>query len=140
MDDHAGGLVDDRDVLVLIHDVERNLLGARLDHVGLRYLEVDDVPYGHPVRWVGRMIVHKGEVAFDQPRRRGAAQLGLVLGKKAVEPRRRLRGDQPAGLRRSRYPPIISTTPIEIAESATLNTGQKWKLMKSVTVPCTMRS
>ena len=35
---------------------------------------------------------------------------------------------------------MSKTTPIETAESATLNTGQKWKLMKSVTVPLTRRS
>src|SRR5256886_7500196 len=140
VDDHAGGLVDDRDVVVLVNDVQRDLLRAGLHDIRLGDLEVDDVSGSHAVRRVGGVTVDQDEVTLDEPRGRGAAQLWGLLGEKAIEPRRRRRGGQPTGFRRRRYPAIISTTPIEIAASATLKTGQKWKLMKSVTVPFVTRS
>ena len=139
VDDHTRRLVDDRDVLVLINDVERDLLRPGFDDVSLGNLEFDDVPGHHPVGRIRRASIDENEVTFDQPCGRGAAQLGRLFGQESIEPGRRGRRDQLAG-RRSRKEAIISTTPIDIAESATLKTGQKWKLMKSVTVPWTMRS
>ena len=64
-------------------------------------------------------------MALDQARGGGAAEVGRLLGEKAVEPRRSRGRRQPAEGRRRTYAPIIRTTPTETAESATLNTGQK---------------
>src|SRR5207244_8967475 len=89
---------------------------------------------------VGRVAVDEAQVACDQPRSRRPAEVWSLLGEEAIEPRGRRRRDQLVGLRRRRWPAIISTTPVEIAASATLKTGQKWTLMKSVTVPFVTRS
>ena len=102
VDDHAGGLVDDRDVVVLVNDVQRDLLRAGLEDIRLRDLEVDDVSGSHAVRRVGGVTVDQDEMTLDEPRGRGAAQLWGLLGEKAIEPRRRGRGGQPAGFRRRR--------------------------------------
>src|SRR5712671_3631859 len=139
MDDHARGLVDDRQVVVLIENVERNLFRGRVRDVSLRDLELDHVTHAYAIRGIGRVAVDPDQVALDQPRRGRAAQVDRVLGQEAVQARGRgLRYDS-VGLR-NRYPAIKPTTPMLIAESATLNTGQKWTLTKSVTVPCTIRS
>src|SRR5207247_4019194 len=73
--------------------------------------------------------------ALDKARGGRAREVGHVLREEAIEPERcRWRDQAAAGLRR-RYPARRATTPMLMAESATLNTGQKWTLMKSVTVP-----
>jgi hypothetical protein len=85
------------------------------------------------------MTVEQDQVAFDQACRSRPAQFRGMLGEKAIQPWIGCGRDQALG-RRSTDPAIKRTTPIVIAESATLKTGKKWKLMKSVTVPWTMRS
>jgi len=100
--DHPGRLVDDSEVLVLVNDVQRDLLRAGLHDVSLRYLEVDDIPDFDAIRRSGGKTVEHGEVTLDQPPCRRPAELRDLLGEKAIEPRRRGRGDQPVGLRRRR--------------------------------------
>jgi hypothetical protein len=73
-------------------------------------------------------------VTLDQARGGRPAQVLRLLGEKTVEPRRRGCRDQ-AGCFRSKLAAISSTTPMLIAESATLKTGQKWTFTKSVTNP-----
>ena len=102
MDDHPGGLVDDRDVFVLVDDVERYLLRPGHHDVGLGNLKLDYVPGGNAVRGVGRVAVDEDQVAFDQPRRRRPAEFWSLLGEEAIEPRGRRRRDQLVGLRRRR--------------------------------------
>src|SRR5207253_10401618 len=98
----AGRLVAAREVVVLVTDVQRDLLRAGLHDIRLRDLEVDDVSGSHSVRRVGGVTVDQDEMTLDEPRGRGAAQLWGLLGEKAIEPRRRGRGGQPAGFRRRR--------------------------------------
>ena len=139
MDHHPGRLVDDYEVTVFIHDVERYRLGLGNGRVSLRNLELDLVAGRDAVRGTRRAAVEGDEMALDQTRRGGTAQVMPMLGEEAVEPWRRLGGDQLVGLRKT-YAAMISTTPMDTAESATLNTGQKWKLIQSVTVPLTSLS
>lgn len=135
VDDHPCGLVDDCEVFVLIHHVQCDRFGGGLVYVGLRNLEFDDVTRCHAIRGIGGPAVHQDEVALDEARGSRAAEVLRIFGEEAIEPERRGGRDQAAvGLRR-RYPASRATTPMLMAESATLNTGQKWTLMKSVTVP-----
>ena len=88
MDDHPRRLVDDGDVIVFVKDVQRDGLRDRLDHEGVRYLQVDDISRDHAVRRVGGMTVDVYQVALDQSCGCGAAQVGRLLGEEAVQPRR----------------------------------------------------
>lgn len=137
---HPGGLVDDREVVVLVDDLERNRLRGSVGDVGLRDLELHHVPRRYPIGGIGRLAVDANEVALDETRGSRAAEVVSVLGEKAVQPRGRGRRDQAAGFWRIKYPATSNTTPMLIAESATLKTGQKWTLTKSVTVPNVIRS
>ena len=136
---HSRRLVHDRDIPVFVDDVEGYLLGAGLYRICLGDVELDDVPGRDMVRGIGKVTVELNLVTLDQPGSEGAAELRRLLGDESIEPGRRGRGDQLLGCR-IRYVAIIMTTPMVIAESARLNTGKKWKLMKSVTVPNAIRS
>jgi hypothetical protein len=99
VDDHPRWFVDDRDVLVLIDDLQGDLLASRFDNVCLGDLELDDVPGRHPVGRVGRVPVDNDQVTLDQACGGGPAQVVSVLGQEAIEPRRCVRGDQALGRR-----------------------------------------
>src|SRR5258708_35311357 len=137
--DHARRFVDDREVVVLVHDLQRNRLCDGFCDVGLRNLEIDDSARHHAVGGIRRLSVDPHHVALDQARGGRPAEVLGVLGEKAVQPRGRGLRDQAGGLRYT-DPAMRATTPMLTPESATLNTGQKWKLMKSVTVPNMIRS
>src|SRR5260370_41346984 len=74
-------------------------------------------------------------MALDEARGSRTAELAFALRDEAVESGRRDLGDQAALGLRFRYPTISRSTPTLTAESATLKTGQKWKLLKSVSPP-----
>ena len=115
-------------------DLERNRLGCDLGYVCLRDLEFHDVTGRDAIRGIGGVAVDPHEVTLDQARGGRPAQVLRLLGEKAVQPRRR-GGCNQAGAFRNRLPAIRRTTPMLIAESATLKTGQKWTFTKSVTNP-----
>jgi hypothetical protein len=140
VDDHPRRLVDDREVVVLLDDLEGDDLRSSVGDVRLRDLELDHVPGRDPISGIGRLAVEANEVALDEACGSRAAEVVSVLGEKAVQPEGRGRRDQAAGFGRLKYPATNATTPMLMAESATLNTGQKWTLMKSVTVPNVIRS
>jgi len=140
MNHHTGRLVDDEQVFILIDDIERDRLGHGHRRVCLRNLDLDNVSGRHPIRWLGGLAVDPDQATLDEPRGGRPAQVVRVIRDEAVEPERRLRRDYLTTGLRSRYPAIKAATPMLMAESATLNTGKKWKLTKSVTVPNTIRS
>ena len=125
MDDHAGRLVDDSEVFVLVHHLERNRFGGSLGNIGLRDLELDHVTRCHSIRGIGGSAVDQNEMSPDQACCSRAAEIGSLLREEAVEPWRRGRRDQAVSGLRSTYPASRATTPMVMAESATLNTGQK---------------
>src|SRR5712692_4107086 len=135
MHNHARRLVDDHQVRVFVDDLERDRLGGRNRDVGRWDLVLDDVPFRNAVRGIGGLAVDADHVAFDEPRGSRTAELAFALRDEAVEPGRGDLGDQAALGLRNTYPTISRSTPTLTAESATLKTGQKWKLMKSVTPP-----
>jgi hypothetical protein len=137
---HPRRFVDDEQVFVFIDNIERNRLGHGHRRVCLGNLDLDDVSGRHPIRGIGSLTVDPDQPALDQPRRSRPAQIVRMIRDEAVEPQRRLRRDYLTTGLRSRYPAIKAATPMVMAESATLNTGKKWKFTKSVTVPNTIRS
>jgi hypothetical protein len=140
MDDHARRLVDDDEVVVFVDDLERDGFRGGDGFVSLGDLELDDGARGDAIRRLRRLTIDPDEMALDQPGGRGAAKVRGVVGQEPIQPRRRGRRDQALGVGRNTYPASSATTPMLIAESATLNTGKKWKLTKSVTVPNMIRS
>ena len=80
VNDHAGRLVDDSQVLVFINHVERYGLGRGLDGVCLWDLELDHVAGDHAVGGIRRPAVHEHQMSLDQTRGGRSAQLGLLLG------------------------------------------------------------
>lgn len=99
VDDHAGPLVDDHQVVVLIDDLQGNVLRLERRRVRLRDFDFDDVAGCYAVSGLTRLAVDGYEVALDQTRGRGTAQVRRVLGNEAVEARRRRGDDQLAGFR-----------------------------------------
>src|SRR2546422_1643337 len=135
MDDHARRLVDDDQVFILIHDLEQDRFRRGGRRIGLGDIDLDHVADRHVIRGIRGLPVDTHQVALDEACGGGAAQVARVLGDESVEPGSRGLGDQPAVGFRKKYPAMSRTTPMLTAESATLKTGQKWKLMKSVTPP-----
>src|SRR5439155_5546851 len=127
--------VDHDQVGVLIDEPQGERLRRRSRRMRFRDDELDDVASGHAIRGVRRLAVEPDLPVLYQPGRGRAAKRRRVLSQKPVETRGR-RGRRQAlfGLRRT-YPSSSRTTPVLTAESATLNTGQKWTATKSVTVP-----
>jgi hypothetical protein len=86
--DHSGGLVDDGEIVILVHNLQRYVLGGRVADIGLGYLELHHVAHGDAVRRIGGVAVDAHEVALDEARRCRAAEVLSVLGEKAIQPRR----------------------------------------------------
>ena len=137
---HPGRLVDDEQVFIFIHDFERNRLRHGHRRVSLGNLDLDDVSGRHSIRGIGSLAVDPDQATLDEPRGGRPAQIVRVIRDEAVEPECGLPRDYLTTGLRSRYPAIRAATPMLMAESATLNTGKKWKFTKSVTVPNTIRS
>ena len=123
--DHSRRLVDHQKVFVLEDDLQRDCLGHRDGHVRLRDLELDDVAGRDSVRGIGRLAIDRDQVALDEPGRGRAAQVVRVVRDETVETGRRDVSDQAALGLRIRYPTIRRKTPMLMAESARLKTGQK---------------
>jgi hypothetical protein len=66
VDDHSCRLVDNRQVVVFVHDLEGDRFGRRLGDVCLRDLVLDDVTGGDSIRGISGLAVDKDQVAFDQ--------------------------------------------------------------------------
>jgi hypothetical protein len=97
--DHARGLVQHDYVVILVDDIERDRLSRGVRDVSLRDLELDDIPYPHAVGGIGGPAVDEHEVALDQPRCSGAAEVVGMLGEKAIQPRGGGGRDQLTGFR-----------------------------------------
>ena len=124
VNDHTRRFIYDQQVFILIDDLERDVFGLGVCCVGLGDLELDHVAGGDSIRGIGRLAIHSDQVALDQPRRGGAAEVGGVLRDETVQTRRRDLSDQAALGLRIRYPTISRKTPMLMAESARLKTGQ----------------
>jgi hypothetical protein len=100
--DHSGRLVDDSQVFVLVHHLQRDRFGCGLIDVGLRDLELNNVTRCNSIRRIGRPAVDKDQVALDETCGSRAAEVSSVLREEAVEPGRRGRRDQAvSGFRRT---------------------------------------
>jgi len=140
MDDQPRRLVEDDQVGVLVEDLERDLLRPRLQLDPLRPLVLQQVAFPDRFRGPRPAAVQRDQAGARQAPGRGAAERGIQLGEDSVEPAGGSRYPDCQPLWRRTYPSRSRTTPTQMAESATLKTGQKWRAMKSVTLPCRRRS
>ena len=69
VDDHALRLVDDQQVGVLIHDIERYVLRLGVERYRLGQFGLDLVTGSKPVILRGGVVIHGHELVFDQPLR-----------------------------------------------------------------------
>jgi hypothetical protein len=131
MDDHAGRLVDDEQMLVLPSDPQVALLGdERATRAGITRLEFDLFPTGEPVALRERAPVDPNCGCLEQPLcLRARADLGQRR-EKPVEPLAcGLVGNSRARAQALREPPNSTAakriaTPTTMKESARLNAGQ----------------
>ncbi len=67
MDDHSGRLVDDGEVLVLVDDIERYVLGLEPCGRSLDQIDLDGVALAEPVRRLDRPVIDQHVFVLDQP-------------------------------------------------------------------------
>ncbi len=85
MDDHGGGLVDDRQEGVLIEDIERNVLGDRFGVTRFRLLDADHVAVTDAVAGLGGLAVDHDSRGLDDALDHGTAEVGEQTGQVQVE-------------------------------------------------------
>ncbi|MGY4422512.1 hypothetical protein ACVWY2_004961 [Bradyrhizobium sp. JR6.1] len=91
MHDEAPRLVDDDDVVVLEHDIERDVLALRLGGHGLRHVDYDRIALGDMISGVAHDGVLDGHgTGEDQRLQPGPRQLRGALCEHAVKPGRAL--------------------------------------------------
>src|SRR5258708_33501130 len=110
-------------MLVFIKEMERDVLGGGVADVGVRDLELDNVARGYVVGGIGSVTGDAHEVALDESRGGGAAEVLSVLGEKAIQPPGGRPRDQAAGGLRITYPMISKATPMLTAQAATFKQG-----------------
>ena len=89
---HACGLIDDRDVVILEHDLEFDVLRLSSQGRRLDWLSIDGLACAHPAGWRPNCISVDPDVALpDPPDDGGAARVSGVVADKAVQARARRR-------------------------------------------------
>jgi hypothetical protein len=87
MNYHAGRLVDDDQVPILEHDIERNVLGARSRRDWLGQGDGDDIAFSHRGVGLDRLDASERDVPlFNQPLNLGPRLPGDFAGQHAIEP------------------------------------------------------
>src|SRR2546423_7135135 len=125
--DHPRGLVDDDQVGILVDDLKRDRLrlGRKLQSFGFVVLE--QVTLAHGFRGSRLPAVDGDQARAGEPTGCGPAEVRVQSGQDAIEaPRLSGYPDRCPPFCRRTYPMSSSTTPTEMAESATFKTGQKW--------------
>ena len=86
VDHHAGGLVDDGEVLVFVEDVEGDVFGDGVERRGLRgAFDLDGFAAVEFLLGLGGMAVDADLAGFDEELDAGAADVGEGLGEVLVE-------------------------------------------------------
>jgi hypothetical protein len=86
VDHHAGGLVDDGEVLVFVENFERDVLGDGVERGGLRgAFDLDGLAAAELLFGLGGMTVDADLAGFDEELDAGAADVGECLGEVLVE-------------------------------------------------------
>src|SRR5581483_10672528 len=145
MHDQPRGLVDHRQPLVLVHDVERHprARAGGDGRTGRRVGDLHVVAVADALPRAARTSVDLDQGGGDQRLRRGAGD-AAALREPRVEPLRVQRGHGHAvpfcaGCREPRVN-TATTMPTTMQESARLNTGQRCRSTKSTTYPWVKRS
>ena len=132
MHDQAGGLVDDGQIVVLVHDPQVHWLGFQPARRRRRELPAQAIARAQPAPGPGRAIIEADEALGDQALHPAAALPDEQPGQVLVESRgiggdgvlyrlAQARRDRPP---RQTVPRSRIATPTVIAESATLKMGQ----------------
>ncbi len=91
MHHQAPGLVDQDDIVVLEHDIERDVLALRLGGGGLRHVDYDRIALGDMISGVADDGVLDGHgTGEDQRLQPGSRKLRSALREHAVKPGRAL--------------------------------------------------
>ena len=86
VDHHAGGLVDDGEVLVFVEDVEGDVLGDGVERRGLRgAFDLDRFAAVELLFGLGGIAVDADLAGFDEKLDAGAADVGQSLGEVEIE-------------------------------------------------------
>src|SRR6266550_3600670 len=86
VDHHAGGFVDDGQVLVFVEDFQGDVFGDGVEGSGLRCaFEFDGFATVEFLFWLGGMAVDADLAGFDEKLDAGAADVGEGLGEVLVE-------------------------------------------------------
>ena len=85
VDDHAGGFVDDGQVLVFEYDVERDVFGFESFGGSFGEIDVDLVTFAELVRGLRGFCVEEDRFVLDQPLQPGARPTFDLSSEKCVE-------------------------------------------------------
>jgi hypothetical protein len=86
MDHHAGGFIDDGEVLVFVEDFERDVFGDGVERGGLRSaFDLDGFAAVEFLFGLGGVAVDADLTGFDEELDTGAADVGEGLGEVLVE-------------------------------------------------------
>jgi hypothetical protein len=86
VDDQAGRLVHDDEMGVLVHHVDRDVLGLGLGGHGGRHGDEDRLPGAHPGRRPGGPAVDEDPALVDEDPEPGAGKRGQAAREPHVEP------------------------------------------------------
>ena len=86
MNDHAMGLVDDNQVLILVQDTDGNVLRDMLQRHGFGDDYLDEIAVLHAVSGLGRLTIQGDVLLPDQGLDSGARQLLQTLCQIGIEP------------------------------------------------------
>jgi hypothetical protein len=92
MHDHARRLVYDRQMLVLIKDIQRNILRARGLAGDFRKNNPNSLPGYQPIRRLSSSPVDAHPARRNHPAQMHPAVVGEMMGKKNIQPPTSLRG------------------------------------------------
>jgi hypothetical protein len=86
VDHHAGGFVDDGEVLIFVEDVERDVFRDGVERRRLRSaFDLDGFAAVKLLLWLGRVAVEADLTGFDEELNAGSADIGKGLGEVLVE-------------------------------------------------------
>ena len=134
MDHQTGRLVDDQQIVVFVQDVERQGFGGKAGGTRRRDVQANDFARPHPVAGSQRAAGSRRPALLDEPLDLRARQIGQARRQVLVEPRAGVfnRNGQGEPLARTQLSTLAvrkasrtsSTTPTQMALSATLKAGQ----------------
>ena len=85
MDYETGRFVDQQEIVVLEHDVERNIFRLGIESFKRRFVNHDPIPAVDGGGWFGRFLVEPDVTGIDQTPHPGSRPFWIELGETAIE-------------------------------------------------------